>query len=101
MESLLIGTVGNINPLKGHLDFIHAASHRRQTSLPDAHFVIVGAKLATRKSYFDGLQREVQKLNLKVRNSTFAGFQSDIPSVLASLDIYVTSQPHARRCPWP
>ena len=87
VESLLIGTVGNINPLKGHLDFIHAAAIAGD-QLPDAHFVIVGAKLATRKSYFDGLQREVQKLNLKEKFH-FAGFQSDIPSVLASLDIYV------------
>ena len=85
--SLLVGTVGNVNPLKGHLDFIHAAGIVGR-QLPDAHFVIVGAKLATRRGYFDGLQREVQKLDLQKRFH-FAGFHSDIPAVLASLDIYV------------
>ena len=88
-DSLLVGTIGNINPLKGHGDFIRAAGIVGK-EIPDSHFVVVGAKLATRKKYFDHLQQEVHRLGLGDRFH-FAGFQEDIPAVLASLDIYVHS----------
>ena len=85
----VIGLIGNINPIKGHRYFLEAASIIRDT-YPDAKFLIVGAKLKNRESYFESLLGYCNKLNLN-ENIIFTGGRQDIPEVMAALDILVLS----------
>jgi glycosyltransferase involved in cell wall biosynthesis len=63
-ESLVIGTVGNINPDNDHRNFIRAAAALKRRS-PEAKFVILGATYKERAAYSEGLWREAQALGLR------------------------------------
>jgi glycosyltransferase involved in cell wall biosynthesis len=80
----LVGGIGNLEWLKGFDHFL-AAAVEILSGLPQARFVIVG----------DGpdraeLEGRAQLMGLGAR-CIFAGFQRDIPSVLADLDVFVLS----------
>ena len=82
-----IGTVGNLNPWKGHRYLVEAirgvvARH------PDARFFVVGAPLANRPRLQHDLERAAARLGV-ADHISFLGSRSDIPSFLAGLDIYV------------
>lgn len=87
----LVGIVGRLHPIKGHLDFLCAAAQlvRRQ---PCTRFVVVG----------DGdmrpdLEDKAKKLGIAGRVH-FAGHREDIPAVLALLDVLVISS-YSEGCP--
>jgi glycosyltransferase involved in cell wall biosynthesis len=63
-EAFIVGTVGNINPQKGHLTFIQAAA-RLKLIIPNVHFVILGALYDNHKEYAERLWREADVLGIK------------------------------------
>lgn len=83
-ESLVIGTVGRMVPVKNHallLDAFQLVAAR----VPTAHLLICG----------DGLLRQVtearaEELGLAER-VTFTGLRRDVPRVLAALDVFCLS----------
>lgn len=85
----LIGTVGNLNPLKGHAYFIEAA-RKIKAALPEARFLIVGRKLETAPACWERLQRLTAELDVQ-DDVIFAGFREDIPAILSVLDVFVLS----------
>lgn len=85
----LIGTIGNLNRLKGHAYFIRAAARIRRR-VPDAKFLVVGRRLDTNPGYWEHLQRLTAEHGL-ANDVIFAGFRDDIPTVLAALDVFVLS----------
>ena len=80
-HELLIGMVSRLVARKGVSDFI-AAAEVVQEQYPDSRFLIVG----------DGADRatlEAQREAARVRNLSFAGYRTDIPRLLAAMDVFV------------
>src|SRR3954454_20742337 len=64
VEEPVIGTVGNLTPMKDHATLVRAAAvvHRIH---PHARFVILGSSYQHRHGYEDGLMREAEELGLQ------------------------------------
>ena len=78
----IIGCVGNLKPIKGHIFFIEAADMVVR-KFPDVHFVLIGEdELA------GSLQSKVKSLGIE-NNFHFLGKRSDIPELLQIMDICV------------
>ncbi|MDL0138590.1 glycosyltransferase family 4 protein [Halobacterium salinarum] len=92
----IVGTVGNINPIKGHEYLLRAASEiiedGQQIAVP-----IVGAKLDSRETYFEELRSLRSDLGLE-EQVEFVGFRSDIPELLSLFDVFVLPS-KAEACP--
>jgi glycosyltransferase involved in cell wall biosynthesis len=86
---LVLGTVGNLNPQKGHQYLIRAASMLRRTS-PDVRVLLVGASHGTHREYERDLRRLSDLLGLVVgRDVVFAGGLADVRPALAAMDAFV------------
>ncbi len=79
----VIGSVGNLYPVKGYSDLLKAAVKVTQ-ALPQATFLIVG--LFT--EYTDQLKAEIAALHLE-NNVRLLGFREDIPALLSIMDLFV------------
>lgn len=92
----VVGTVGNINPIKGHKYLLRAAAEvlesGQQIAVP-----IVGAKLESREAYFEELRSLRSDLGLE-EHVQFVGFRSDIPELLSLFDVFVLPSV-AEACP--
>ncbi|MBV9119358.1 MAG: glycosyltransferase family 4 protein [Chloroflexi bacterium] len=82
MDAPLIGIVARLVPIKGHELFIDAAAEL-QSVKPDARFVLVG----------DGERRAELEAYAAAKGVgvVFAGWESDLPSVYAALDVVCLS----------
>jgi len=89
----IVGTIGNLNPIKGHEYFLRAvADVSQEIAVP-----IVGAELDSRKDYFEKLHSLRTELGLEDQ-ITFVGFRSDIPKLLSLFDVFVLPS-IAEACP--
>jgi glycosyltransferase involved in cell wall biosynthesis len=88
LEAALVGTVGRMQPWKGHHLFLQAAAQVRKKH-SDAWFVIVGGRVfAADADYPAWLERLAQGLGLAGR-VIFAGQRGDVPDCLAAMDVFV------------
>ncbi len=78
----LIGVVGRLHPQKGLPHLLNALPHTRQ-QLPETRLLIVGDG-----ELQDELSAQAQKLGLS-DVIIFTGARSDIPDILAALDLFV------------
>lgn len=78
-----IGVIGRIEPEKGQIEFVTAARLLIK-DFPECRFVVVGAPLFTGHRYFDRVLEASRGLPIQ-----FLGWQHDVSSVLASLDVLV------------
>lgn len=86
-DSLLVTTVGNMTPKKGHT-FLLAAAAQVLAKHPTARFLLVGlGPLA------DELKAEAARLGLDGR-FVFTGFRADAVRLVAASDIFVLSSLH-------
>lgn len=83
-DAPLVGIVGRLSPQKDHATFLQAAA-QIHAALPAARFLVVG----------DGPLREqliAQARTLGLENALiFCGLRSDIPALMAALDVLVVS----------
>jgi glycosyltransferase involved in cell wall biosynthesis len=83
-DAPLVGMIGRLTEQKDHATFLQAVGHIR-AALPKTRFLVVG----------DGPLREnliEQARSLKLDDAViFAGLRSDIPAVMAALDVLVFS----------
>jgi glycosyltransferase involved in cell wall biosynthesis len=87
-HSLVIGTVGNINPDKDHRNFIRAAAMVKR-QCPEAKFVILGATYKDHSAYCAGLWREAQMLGLTIGQDLVIANPEDAVARLAqAFDIF-------------
>jgi len=86
-SGVLICSVGNINPYKGHRYLIEALAQIAKT-YPQVHLVIVGGVLENRLDYYNDLKLIVGKLGIQDKVS-FLGQRDDVPRILNASDIYV------------
>ncbi len=83
----VVGIIGNLNRLKGHAYFIRAAARIRKR-IESVKFLVVGRRLDTDPGYWEQLQRLTAEGGLQ-NDIVYAGFQSDIPAVMAIMDVLV------------
>nr|WP_319395160.1 glycosyltransferase family 4 protein [uncultured Desulfobacter sp.] len=82
----VIGTVANINPVKGLETFIRAAAILNKKKKESLLFVIIGPVFHRQKKYFSSLTSLAAELG--VDNLVFAGARKDIRPLLSSFDIF-------------
>ncbi|HQG45210.1 MAG TPA: glycosyltransferase family 4 protein [bacterium] len=85
-KELLIGTIGRLQPGKGHLEFLEMAASLR-TRHPLARFVIVGEPTRGEESRAEEILARRRSLGLE-EAVLMPGFRSDIPAVLSAMDIF-------------
>jgi glycosyltransferase involved in cell wall biosynthesis len=85
----LVGMIARLAPQKDHTTFLRAA-RRIVTALPKTRFVVVGDHSgdpgAARQ--FEALQQLTDELGI-ASSVTFTGFRSDVPRLLAAMDVVV------------
>lgn len=88
-DSVLVGTVGHLAPIKGHDVFLRAAalvSARR----PDVRFVIVGEDKSPEMTNRKSLETLIHELGLNEIVS-MPGWRDDMPAALSSLTLFVSA----------
>ncbi|MEP6708301.1 MAG: glycosyltransferase family 4 protein [Pyrinomonadaceae bacterium] len=88
-DGLLVGTVGEINPLKGQGDFVRAAAIVAGR-FPGLHFIIAGEDTSSTKEHLRALQQLIGELGLEKRVHHF-GSLDDIADLYCALDLFVSA----------
>lgn len=86
-NSVLIGMIGRISLWKGQGYFLEIAKHLTQTH-PDLNFVIAGDAFPGSEQLVKEMQQKIKTLGLQNHVYTL-GFRTDVPEILASLDIFI------------
>ncbi len=93
---ILVGTVANLNPYKGHTFFIEAARLLKQ-QFDRVRFVVVGRKIDTHREYARHIGDLIVETGMQ-NDVVLTGFKRDVEDVLAALDIFVLAST-AESCP--
>ena len=88
-KSMLVGSVGTLNPLKGHEDFLVAAA-RVAANFPAAYFIVAGVDVTPGQSNRANLERLVRKFQLESR-VRFIGKMDDVAPLFCALDLFVSA----------
>ncbi len=88
-DAPLIGTVGELIPLKGQRDFVLAANEIAK-KFPEAHFVVVGKDNTIDKKFRRELKRLVKVFRLDER-FLWLDWVDDTAELLAALDVFVSA----------
>ena len=85
-NDIIIGMTGRFSPGKGHEEFLFAANelNKKHSNLK---FVIVGEASRGEDEYAKSIKQQAE--NYGLADIYFLGFRTDIPDVLASLDVFV------------
>ncbi|MDD3883604.1 MAG: glycosyltransferase family 4 protein [Gallionella sp.] len=85
---LVVGTIANVNPIKG-LDVFIKAAKILNDKFDNLLFLVVGQISGRQSGYYIKLQELASNLN--VRNLIFLGARSDVRNLLNQFDYYVCS----------
>jgi glycosyltransferase involved in cell wall biosynthesis len=85
----VVGTIGNVNAIKGYEYFIKAAQIVKKKT-DNVKFLIVGAQLHTQRKLAQKLQATISDCKLD-NDIIFTGFREDIQEVLSVMDVFVLS----------
>ncbi len=85
-EEILIGMMARFSPGKGHEEFITASSVLNNEH-KDLRFIIIGEASRGEDTYEQEIKAMAEKSGLS--NLIFTGYRSDIPELLAAIDIFV------------
>ena len=88
-DRLLVGSIGELRPLKRHDDFIRAAAMIADR-LPQTHFVLAGVDTSSTGAVRKQLEQLVAELQLNDRFH-FLGWLDDAEKLLAALDVFVSA----------
>jgi len=88
-QHLLIGSVGELRPLKGHEDFLRAAAIILR-QFPQTSFVIAGVDPSQTGEHRERLERLIADLALTGHVHLF-GWLDDLPSFYCALDVFVSA----------
>jgi glycosyltransferase involved in cell wall biosynthesis len=84
----VVGTVGNLYPIKDHLNFIRAAA-RLHAIYPETRFVILGATYPDFSDYTDSLWREAERVGFVVgRELIHRDAQSRVAELAQAFDVF-------------
>nr|WP_254824757.1 glycosyltransferase family 4 protein [Haloglomus halophilum] len=96
-DTIIVGGVGNLNPIKGHEYIIRAAAQVQSKTEHEIVVPIAGGVLDSRMEYFEHLKSLRSELGLE-QTVHFLGRRSDIPQLLSQFDIFVLPS-IAEACP--
>jgi glycosyltransferase involved in cell wall biosynthesis len=88
-DCLLVGTVGELTALKGHLEFLEAAAHIAQ-QLPQTYFIVAGIDYSQNGSYGAQVEAAIRKLDLEER-VRMVGWVADLPQLYCGVDVFVST----------
>ena len=88
-ETVLVGSVGALTPLKGHEDFLRAVV-QVGSLFPKAHFILAGEDASAGQENRRKTESLIQKLNLSDRTSLI-GRMDDITDLYCALDVFVSA----------
>lgn len=88
-EALLVGSVGELTALKGHEDFLMAAT-RLVRMFPTAYVILAGVDASVAQENRKKLEALVQRLELTDR-VRLIGWMDDITSLFSALDVFVSA----------
>lgn len=100
LDDPLIGVVGNVNPQKGHETLIEAVGIARRR-IPNVRLVIAGHIYPNHRAYYQELVALAQRWGMEPgKDVYFLGSRSDVPNVLAALDVFaLASVPNSEGTP--
>ena len=88
-DDYVLGTIGNLNPQKGHEFLLRAAALARRR-VENIKVLIVGASHDTHRSYERELYQLCERLRMSVDSDVvFTGGLGDVRPALAAMDIFV------------
>lgn len=85
-DELVIGMIARYSPGKGHEHFLKAA-RTLSGKFTNLKFIIIGEASKGEDNYENTIKQTAAGYNLN--NIIFTGFRSDVPEVLAAMDIFV------------
>ncbi len=85
-DEILIGMMARFSPGKGHEEFIKAASDLN-SEFNNIRFIIIGEASRGEDEYANRIKTYAAEL--KLNNLIFTGYRSDVPELLAALDIFI------------
>jgi glycosyltransferase involved in cell wall biosynthesis len=88
-NSLLVGTVGELSPLKGQGEFLRAAA-RIVEQHPNAHFIVAGLDHSSGNKNRALLRLLIEKLGLTER-VRLVGWLEDLAQLYCALDVFVSA----------
>lgn len=86
-ETPVIGTVGNLNPVKGH-EYLVESIPEVLADNGDVVVLIAGDTLDSRRDYATRLRKLVDRLGVE-DSVQFLGWREDVPALLDALDVFV------------
>ena len=86
-DAPLIGIIARLDPEKGQSDTVRAFASLRETH-PAARLLVVGDETSWHPGYAARLKQESADLGMEGR-ALFLGLRSDVPRLLAALDVFV------------
>ncbi len=88
-DSLLVGTVGELTPLKGQEEFLRAAAEVRK-QFPNSHFIIAGTDSSRGNKNRAFLERLIKELKL-TEHVRLVGWLEDLAQLYCALDVFVSA----------
>ena len=88
-DSLLVGAVGELTPLKGQEEILRAAQQLLK-QLPETHFIIAGIDHSREKQHRTRLEQLIKELNLTTHVS-LVGWLDDLAELYCALDVFVSA----------
>jgi len=88
-DSLLVGTVGELTPLKGQAEFLQAAA-QVLTQHPNAYFFIAGIDHSQENKNHTALEHLIEESNLTER-VRLVGWLEDLAQLYCALDVFVSA----------
>ncbi len=88
-DTLLIGTVGELTPLKGQEEFLRAAAEVR-SQFPTSYFVVAGTDNSSDKKNRTFLEQLIKDLELTA-HVRMVDWVDDLPELYCALDVFVSA----------
>jgi glycosyltransferase involved in cell wall biosynthesis len=88
-DGLLVGTVGELNPLKGQEEFLRAAA-KIVEELPNTNFVVAGIDHSAGSQHQRRLEQLIEKLRL-MKHVKLVGWLEDLAQLYCGLDVFVSA----------
>jgi glycosyltransferase involved in cell wall biosynthesis len=88
-DSLLVGTVGELTPLKGQEEFLRAAV-KVVKQFPNTHFIIAGIDHSRGEKHRKRLEELIVELDLTA-NVSLVGWLEDLAQLYCALDVFVSA----------
>ena len=99
-DDVVVGSVNNLSPMKGHLTFIRAAAALRRRR-PGVRFALLGASFESRPEYTQMLVDQAQSLGLRLGTDlVVVDPGARVADLAPALDVFwLTSEPNSEGVP--